>query len=89
MKSSDIEKMLTDVQVYGEKLTEWEENFIASIALRFKQKGALSGRQVEILERIYADKTPTGTSFGGKKFTSEPVTDLPSERLKNRSRRYD
>lgn len=39
------------------KLTEWEANFIESIRKYLEDKGSLSPKQVEILERIYAEKT--------------------------------
>lgn len=86
----DIQKMIDAIQGYGQGLTSWEETFIESCIRQFKVKGTLSDRQVEIIERIYSEKTPTGTSFGGQKFTHEPINEqLPSERRKNRSRRYD
>jgi hypothetical protein len=89
MTRADIERMLEAVDVHGRGLTEWEDKFMTSIHRQFEQKGVLSARQCEILERIYEEKISTGTSFQGKKFTSEPVTELPSERLRNKSRRYD
>lgn len=89
MKDNETQRMLEDIELHGRDLTEWEENFVKSVRKQFDRKGTLSDRQIEILERIYAEKTPTGTSFGGQKFTTESVSELPSERLKNRSRRYD
>jgi len=44
-------------QLAGEKLTKWEENFLESISEQLTERGSLSERQVEILERIYAEKT--------------------------------
>jgi hypothetical protein len=41
----------------SDKLTEWESDFIKSIRSYLESKGALTPKQVEILERIYADKT--------------------------------
>jgi len=38
-------------------LTDWEEQFLQSIGERLSDYGRLSERQVEILERIYAEKT--------------------------------
>jgi hypothetical protein len=38
-------------------LTDWELSFMESITDQFERTGRLSERQVEILERIYADKT--------------------------------
>jgi len=41
----------------SDKLTEWEESFIASIKDQLERKGFLSLRQQEILEKVYAEKT--------------------------------
>jgi hypothetical protein len=38
-------------------LTKWEESFMESITDQFERTGRLSERQIEILERIYAEKT--------------------------------
>ena len=37
-------------------LTKWEESFMESITDQFERTGSLSERQLEILERIYAEK---------------------------------
>jgi len=39
------------------KLNDWERKFIIDIRLQLRSKGSLSDKQVQILERIYADKT--------------------------------
>lgn len=36
-----------------ENQTKWEENFIESIREQFMEKGDLTDRQCEILERLY------------------------------------
>ncbi len=41
----------------SDKLSEWESEFIASIRKYLESKGSLTSKQVEVLERIYADKT--------------------------------
>lgn len=38
-------------------LTKWERDFVESLQEQFDERGRLSDRQAEILERIYADKT--------------------------------
>jgi hypothetical protein len=38
-------------------LSKWEDNFLDSIREQFEERGSLSDRQFEILERIYAEKT--------------------------------
>ena len=42
----------------GKGLTSWEANFLVSIETQLEKGKELSEKQVEILERIYADKTP-------------------------------
>lgn len=86
MKNSDIERMFEAIAVHGRDLTEWEDDFVKSVERQYSQRGSLTPKQAEILERIYSERTPTGTSFG---IDHRPAIDLPSERLKNRSRRYD
>jgi hypothetical protein len=46
-----------DKSLASDKLTEWEQTFIESLKEQLERKGSLSPRQVEILEKIYADKT--------------------------------
>lgn len=38
-------------------LTDWEERFVASVSVQLELRGSLKPRQVEILERLYAEKT--------------------------------
>ena len=43
----------------GLNLTKWEEDFVMSIRERFEEgRWHLTEKQAEILERIYAEKTP-------------------------------
>lgn len=42
----------------GVNLSKWEADFVASLEEQFERKKSLSEKQLEILERIYADKTP-------------------------------
>jgi hypothetical protein len=53
-----IQQWIDDVSNYSMDLTPWEEDFIDSIAEQFEERGTLTDRQIEILERIYAEKTP-------------------------------
>lgn len=41
-----------------DRLTKWEQDFIASLTEQFDAGRTLTERQLEILERIYAAKTP-------------------------------
>lgn len=42
----------------GRGLTTWEEEFIESVNEQYVRTGRFSDKQTEIIERIYADKTP-------------------------------
>ena len=49
---------LEDIERNGVNLTTWEEDFIESIRAQVDAGRPLSERQVEILESIYAKRTP-------------------------------
>ena len=52
-------KWLDLIETEGLNLTPWEEDFIESIRNRFDRGWrTLSDKQADILERIYAEKTP-------------------------------
>ena len=46
------------IQTEGANLTKWESDFIDSLDEWIKSGRKLSEKQIEILERIYANKTP-------------------------------
>lgn len=48
---------LEDTSQLVEDLSEWEDDFVSSVRQQFENKGDLSDKQFEILERIYARKT--------------------------------
>jgi hypothetical protein len=48
-----IEKCIED----RSRLTKWEEDFVESIGEQLDERGTLSERQADILERIYSGKT--------------------------------
>lgn len=54
----DQDAALETVERYGVNLTAWEEEFIGSLRAQLSAGRQLSERQVEVLERIYAEKTP-------------------------------
>ncbi len=58
MSPDAIERMIEAIQQDGQGLSKWEEDFVESLADQFAERGRLSERQEEILERIYAEKTP-------------------------------
>ena len=52
---ADIKSMLQDVDIFGDKLTAWEQEFCDSIAEKIEQYGErtfLNARQMEIVDRI-------------------------------------
>ncbi len=49
---------LEAIKTEGRGLTKWEQDFVDSIWEQFEERGSLSDRQEEILERIYSEKTP-------------------------------
>ena len=53
-----IDHMLRALETPSKPLSSWEDGFISSISEQFTSRGSLSDRQVEILERIYTEKTP-------------------------------
>jgi hypothetical protein len=53
-----ISTMLTALETPHKPLTNWEEGFVASLTEQFHARGTLSDRQLEVLDRIYTDKTP-------------------------------
>jgi hypothetical protein len=42
----------------GRNLSKWELDFMDSVTEQFEERGSVSDKQEEIIERIYADKTP-------------------------------
>lgn len=46
------------IKTEGKELTEWEESFVDSVRDQIQKRRVLSARQIEILERIYVEKTP-------------------------------
>lgn len=53
-----LSEWITAVNEDGLGLTDWELNFMESITDQFERTNSLSERQIEILERIYVEKTP-------------------------------
>ena len=55
---SDWDHWIDTIQEEGRNLTKWEEQFVESLNTQRDEGRPLTERQAEILERIYADKTP-------------------------------
>lgn len=52
-----LESWITAILMDGKGVTKWEADFTASLAEQLGERGTLSEKQVEILERIYAERT--------------------------------
>jgi len=57
-KAETIREWLDAIRDDSDGLTKWEQEFVDSVAKQFETRGSISDRQEEILERIYAEKTP-------------------------------
>lgn len=53
-----LERWVDLIQTEGRGLTDWEKQFIANVAGQLHYEGGISERQEEILEGLYAEKTP-------------------------------
>jgi hypothetical protein len=53
-----LKDWVNKIEEDGRGLTEWEENFVESVSEQLTETGSISLRQQEILEQIYAYKTP-------------------------------
>lgn len=52
-----IQSWIELVNTEGRGLSKWEQDFMDSITEQFEERGAISDRQEEILERIYSNRT--------------------------------
>lgn len=52
------EDWLWKIREHAHGLSKWEAEFVDSIAQQLEERGTLSDRQADILERIYSEKTP-------------------------------
>lgn len=50
--------MLEAIERTGVNLTEWEEKFIPSLRVKLDMGWELTEKQIEQLQRIYAERTP-------------------------------
>lgn len=55
--AANIRHFLDELQAPAKELSQWEEGFVVSVGNQFEERGTLSDKQFEILERIYAEKT--------------------------------
>jgi len=55
--SSVISGWFEALETPSKELTKWEQSFIESVRDQFERTGRLSDPQLEVLEKIYAEKT--------------------------------
>jgi hypothetical protein len=55
---ADQEIALETIERTGVNLTEWEETFVKSLRRQLSLGRPFTEKQIPILERIYAEKTP-------------------------------
>jgi hypothetical protein len=48
---------LDELAVPKKRLTEWEKVFVFSVTDQLAMRGSLTDKQIDILEKIYTDKT--------------------------------
>jgi hypothetical protein len=53
-----IKEQIDDIQGTGLELSQWERNFIRSVIGQFKQRGWISQKQIDIVNRIHSEKVP-------------------------------
>ena len=53
-----LKRFIVELQEDGVNLSKWEEDFVENVREKLARYGSLSVRQVEILDRIYAERTP-------------------------------
>jgi len=51
-----VEEWFKSIEETGVNLSKWEEDFVESVKEQFTKRGSLSEKQLEILERIYAER---------------------------------
>ena len=52
-KRKQIEFVLEHCTDNWQRLTEWEQGFVESVADQFNRRGTISEKQEDVLERIY------------------------------------
>jgi hypothetical protein len=60
----DLGKMIMDVQTEGVGLTDWEREFVEGVDNQFALSKSLSGRQREVLYRIYRERVEGRAGVG-------------------------
>lgn len=53
-----LQSWIRKINEEGRGLSTWELEFMESVTEQFEDRGTLSAKQEEVVERIYAEKTP-------------------------------
>lgn len=53
-----LARFVSELKESDLELSKWEESFLDSVGGKLSKGWTLSDRQIEILERLYAEKTP-------------------------------
>ena len=53
-----LTRFVSELKESDLELSKWEESFLDSVGGKLSKGWTLSDRQIEILERLYAEKTP-------------------------------
>ena len=53
-----IAQWIATINEEGRNLSKWETDFMESVTEQFEERGSVSEKQQELIERIYAEKTP-------------------------------
>jgi len=56
----ETQEMIDDCNARYEKLSEWEENFVDSVEKQLEERGYLSDKQLQILEKLWERVTKNG-----------------------------
>ena len=53
-----VERWLDEIEAHGTNLTTWEAEFVEAMQVRRDLGNTFTPKQAEVIERIYAERTP-------------------------------
>lgn len=51
--NAEVEQIIADCENRDELMTDWERKFTDSVSKQFKEKGSLSPKQLDVLNKIW------------------------------------
>lgn len=78
-------KVILTELMQSTKLTTWEETFVESCSRQLEAKGYLSDKQMEIVDKLYMDKTPRMGTVGDQDTRMSP-SERKTSRIRNEGR---